>query len=179
MRTTLTALVLTAAGVAGMSTALAVAAPGDGRSPISAEEMQARRAEAFSAADANGDGRIDIEEFESFQPPRAHRPPPPHGGRPAPMGPHGESPAEWDAEIFAALDANGDGVLTVEEFSTAKERSIRRKMRKDAAFEQMDSNESGYLEPDEFPPSRMGKLDTNGDGQNSPSEMRSGGRNPD
>jgi len=164
MRIRITALALTAAGVAGM----ALAAPGDGRAPMSAEQMQARHAEIFAIADTNGDGRIDIAEFEAFQPPRAHHPAPPPGAHAGPIGPHGESPAEWDAEIFAALDVNGDGMLTVEEFSTAKERSIRHKMRKDAAFEQMDTNESGYLEPDEFPPARMRGKDANG-----------GGRNPD
>lgn len=165
MRTTITALALAAAG---MSAALALAAPGDSRTPMSAEQKAARQAEVFAAADTNGDGRIDIAEFEVFEPPRAHHPAPPHGARPAPMGPHGESPADWDAEIFAALDVNGDGMLTVEEFSTAKEQSIRHKMRKDAAFEQMDTNESGYLEPDEFPPAAMRGMDANG-----------GGRNPD
>jgi len=173
MRHPAASLLLTAGGVASMTAALVFAAPGDGRFPISTADVEARHAEVFTTADTNGDGRIDIEEFIAFEPHREHAAHMPHGG---PRPGHGAPPermADFDEEVFAVLDANGDGVIAVEEFSTARLRDARKDVMKRTAFERLDANADGYLAPDEFPPARLVELDTDGDGKITRDEMRS------
>lgn len=75
--------------------------------------------ELFSKADANGDGSVSEDEFAAAAP----KGPPPNGGAggPPPGPPPSGSGDDEDAlsSIFDALDANGDGSLSEDEFASA------------------------------------------------------------
>ena len=75
--------------------------------------------EMFSKADANGDGSVSEDEFAAAAP----KGPPPNGGAggPPPGPPPSGSGDDEDAlsSIFDALDANGDGSLSEDEFAAA------------------------------------------------------------
>ena len=154
------------------STPVVQAAPDDvrpHRQPLSAEEMQARRAEIFAAVDGNGDGLISAEEFAAAELPR--RPHRVHHGdhhegrgyrieRGGPddegFGERQEAMAAMEEELFQALDTDADGVLSREEFATEAMMAARAAAMKSRLFERADQNGDGYLSPDEFPPRRMG-----------------------
>lgn len=166
----------TIAGIAALGVAFstlgtppsAQAAPQDGqdRFPISVEEIDARRVEVFVSVDSNGDGLISAEEFAAAELPKGRR-----GGQHKQRGGDGDEEA-WAArreameeDLFFALDANADGVISRDEFSTEAMREARQANRKSRLFERADQDGDGYLSPDEFPPRRMAQLDANGDGE--------------
>ena len=160
----------------------AQAAPDQGghdRFPIFVEELEARRAEIFARVDSNGDGLISAEEFTAAEMPKH-----PRGGpnRRKGGGHHGspseeatsrrhEAMAAMEEDLFHALDADADGVISRDEFSSAALRDARRTTMISRMFERADTDGDGYLSPDEFPPRRMANLDANGDGQISRDEL--------
>ncbi len=62
-------------------------------------EFEAIREEAFTEADANGDGALSVTEFETF---------------------HELVRARMEASRFASIDADGNGGITLEELEAAK-----------------------------------------------------------
>jgi Ca2+-binding EF-hand superfamily protein len=151
--------------------------PGCGpRGAIDLAKVQAHSQEIFAMVDADGDGQITEVEFLAAKPPQGHgggmhRH---HGYGMGPMGGPGGSP-NWqtlNAELFTALDTDGNGELSQAEFAKAHE-TMQTMMRKQA-FTKLDSNGDGVLEKDEFPPmaKHMAAMDTNGDGTVSRDEMR-------
>jgi hypothetical protein len=115
---------------------------------ISADEI-ANAAKALSALAASNGGQITLE--NAFGPPPGpppggpdgDQPPPPPGGDNGggkPSGGHRHPPIP---PIFAALDTNGDGVLTADEIANAPKSLLK-----------LDKNGDGQLTPDEYRPQR-------------------------
>jgi len=170
MRNSITTLILTAGGVATMSAALVLAAPGNHRFPISTADIEAKRTAVFTEVDSNGDGLVEFAEFEQFVPMRGHassgfhRPPLP-AGREHPMALTPEQREAFGAEVFTTLDDNGDGMLSAAEFSLEEQRQVMQQLRKRERFDQLDASVDGMLDPSEFPPDRLSGLDADQDGE--------------
>ena len=78
----------------------APAAGGDAKPAAGADAKPKRDpAEVFKKLDANGDGKVSLEEFKA--------------------GPAGKKDPAKAEEIFKKKDKDGDGFLTLEEFSAA------------------------------------------------------------
>ena len=146
------------------------------RFPIAVEDIEAHRTEVFTRVDGNGDGLISAEEFSSADLRREDRPAGSMKHRPRPGHPFAS--AELDDALYAALDANGDGVLSRAEFSTGAMADARRMLMQEHAFARMDRDADGYLTPDEFPPGHTASIDLNQDGQITRDELRSAGPRP-
>jgi Ca2+-binding EF-hand superfamily protein len=138
-----------------------------GRFPISLAEVDARRAEAFAAADSNGDGLVSPGEFANAEPPGGHhgKPPPIGDRRPDRPQPSAEQIAAMDEALFTALDANDDNVLSRSEFTRQAMTDAQREMRRIRFFAHADADGDGHLSPEEYPPRRLNEFDTNGDGE--------------
>lgn len=93
---------------------------------------------AFSDIDTNKDGVISQAEFDAYRPAQAKRPPAHAFHR---HGPHDHGPHD-----LKALDANGDGQVTFEEFSAPLK----------ARFDRLDTNHDGVLSGDELTPGHGG-----------------------
>ncbi len=91
----------------------------DGDGAVSRAEVDAVRAERFAAADANRDGGVSFEEAKAYQEAERER-----------------RREEKARKHFAAMDADGDGVLKPEEFGNA---------RIDAMFERVDEDGDGVI----------------------------------
>ncbi|WP_052659270.1 XopAW family type III secretion system calcium-binding effector [Pseudomonas sp. LFM046] len=105
-----------------LSTALDTAKESDSSLEIDLDEL-------FSQLDANSDGSIDFDETAALAPP-----PPPQGG------PNPE-------EMFASIDSDGDGVLGLEELTSAI--GTDSGLDVDALFGELDSDGDGSLNQDE------------------------------
>ncbi|MFN7989644.1 MAG: hypothetical protein U0529_19380 [Thermoanaerobaculia bacterium] len=114
----------------------------DGDEVLSAAEI-ANAPAALKKLDTNGDGQLTMDELRPKRPddggpaggPKApdRSGPPPEAGRPKrPLPP-----------IVAALDADGDGVISAAEIANAA-----------AALRKLDRNRDGKLTPDEYRPPR-------------------------
>jgi Ca2+-binding EF-hand superfamily protein len=80
--------------------------------------------------------------------------------------------AQWQAEVFAAADTDGDGQLSQEEFARLPE--VRRELARTQMFERLDANSDGVLDRDEFPRwwAELRAMDRDGDGLVTFAEMR-------
>lgn len=98
-----------------------------------------------------------------------------HAQRPeAPEGPvEKEQVLSGAEERFEAMDANGDGFLTIEELEAAAEaaaderRQQRRRRGGERLFNHQDTNEDGYVSLEEMlahAEERFDRIDTDGDG---------------
>ena len=170
-----------AAVTASLSLATVVIAAPNDRFPIDIEAMEAKAAERFSKIDANDDGQIDSNEFESaeMQRPRNGKM---HGKKFRKAGKRGgekfaerrkEMKAAVQAELFTLLDADQNGELSPDEHA-AKTKEISKLARKKAMFKKLDANNDGVIVPEEMPRrgDRLRAADTNGDGQVTRQEIR-------
>jgi EF hand len=119
---------------------------------ISADEI-ANAVNALKALDKNGDGQLTMDELRPQGPPPGHpqgeqgeRPPqgrPPgaqQGDRPV-ANPDGNHPRPPIPPAFAALDTNGDGIISADEMANAA-----------ASLLKLDKNNDGQLTIDELRP---------------------------
>ena len=197
-----------AGGAAALAATAAPAAPaappspmghgmGGGPQSITIKDVKAREDAAFKTADANGDGKLSLDEFVNMKRANGERGQDGRGGPPGDGG-HGMwgagygfrmgmrdgdcSKKDWmpsDAErtkfqdsLFTALDTDHNGQLSHDEFAKARDQ-IRPVMRK-MAFARLDANHDGFLTQDEMPSfaTHLEKADTNHDGVVTPDEMR-------
>ena len=121
----------------------------DGNGIISASEI-ANASAALKKLDTTGTGQLTKEQCLPQRPgdqggpggPGVQRGPRSQGMSGGPGAPGGNHPLP---PIFAALDANGDGVLSASEIANAP-----------AALKKLDKNGDGQLTPDEYRPPRPG-----------------------
>jgi Ca2+-binding EF-hand superfamily protein len=103
---------------------------------------------AFAHLDADGNGEITEEEFAAAEP--LHHRKRAHMGRPGMDNkPTAEQQAVHQQALFEALDADGDGCVSSDEFAALHE--IRRALMKEHMFQRMDRNGDGVITPDELP----------------------------
>ena len=125
-------------------------------------DPQARLSEWFSNADQNDDGQLNAAEFEAAERPAG----PHHGQRHHARAQHRERMqrrhharrghrGDVQSELFAILDADGDGALSKEEFS-AGNRDTHRLAMKRASFKRLDRNADGALSLEEMEALRRG-----------------------
>lgn len=110
-RLALAALLLTGGRVAAQDNTTTADAPVPG--PVS--DMAAQR---FAAMDTNSDGRVDVAEWDRAVATRVAAAPADGAMKPAPNAPlplPGAQRAELMRAMFARIDANGDGTLTLDE----------------------------------------------------------------
>jgi Ca2+-binding EF-hand superfamily protein len=146
------------------------------RPPIDVATLEARAAEAFAKADADGDGMITEQEFSAVErPARSNRGPGGHKShRSNRQNPDTSARQNRAEEMFDLLDSNGDDSLSRDEFSRANQQAVRQTLGHQRAFSRLDANDDGVLTIEEFPPSRLAARDTNGDGTITQEELNSG-----
>ena len=147
-----------AAVTAGLSLATVVIAAPKDRFPIDIEAMEAKAAERFANIDANDDGQIDSDEFESAEmkrPDHQKRNGKKHGKKFRKAGKRGgeqfaerrkEMRAAVQAELFTLLDADENGELSADEHA-AQTKEISKLARKKAMFKKLDANSDGVIVP--------------------------------
>lgn len=114
----------------------------DGDEMISATEI-AKAPSSLKKLDLDGDGRLTREELRPKGPEGAPGAGQGKGGAP-PAPPDGAARAKRPAPpIVAALDADGDGVISATELAAAPTR-----------LKKLDANGNGRLDPDEYRPPR-------------------------
>ncbi len=157
--------------------------------PISIADLEAKAAQAFAQADSNNDGEVSQEEFADvdtdhrgmrerhFSGHHGSRVHGEHMGRMG-RGDHGDHSMESQAEFFAALDTDGNGELSSEEFGPENHRAARKTLMRNKMFARMDADGNGGLSQDEFPGrvQRLRTLDSNEDGEITRDELRDGRR---
>ncbi|MFK7912986.1 MAG: hypothetical protein AB8B93_03660 [Pseudomonadales bacterium] len=186
-------VLLATALAAAIGSAYSIAAP-DGaerhgkRFPVDLSVAEARMNERFASIDTDDNEQISATEFENaeFEGKRKGR----HGKkhrrhegdrstlteaeRAERKAQGAERRAAFDADLFAAMDSNGDGQLSAEEASRDNKRASKRKLKRQHRFAKMDSDGNGQLSRTEFGVrlAHMQAADTNGDGTLSRDEAK-------
>jgi len=173
------------------------------RGSMDVNKIKERGAKFFAMIDTNGDGKITEVEFLAAEPAGRGGPhhgmgagmggpgvggpgmgmdgpgmAGPGMGMGPGMGPYGgmtdAQRQTFDADLFKALDTDGNGQLSPTEFAKAHE--TMHAMMKKQAFVRLDTNKDGVLTKDEFPPfaQHAAAMDTNGDGKVTREEMQAG-----
>ncbi len=147
----------------------ALAGPGMARGPLSIEEVKARHAAMIAHADRNGDGGVSLDEFRM----------PPHPGAAHRRERRLAHETERLPELFAALDSDGNGQLSADEFSALP--VVARDQARREMFERLDENGDGLITSDDTPPhlARLEAMDSDGDGFISRRERRAAGADDD
>ncbi|MDP6375869.1 MAG: hypothetical protein QF921_03975 [Pseudomonadales bacterium] len=170
--------------------------------PIDITQADQRAQQRFETADTDSDGLISLEEFTALAPNRAphrgfkYRDRGEHHGTPlgrdqrgvrrhgAPRAPHDgphmdeETRAVFEEKLFALLDIDGNGELSREEASRKARKLAHRQLRAEMAFQRLDTDDSGSIEPGELPNrvEHLRELDSDGDGLVSREEIHSARR---
>jgi Ca2+-binding EF-hand superfamily protein len=167
--------------------------------PIDIAAAEARAVERFAALDTDGDGKLSKAEFAAapmrgpgmmgaggrmgmrakgpWMDDTADDDPDAADADTAPAERHAQMQArmaEADPEIFARLDADGDGKLAQAEFGMAKVHAAAHGVMRERMFTTLDKNDDGALTREELPDrvARLREMDTDGDGQVTREEAR-------
>ncbi|OQX11414.1 MAG: hypothetical protein BWK76_19185 [Desulfobulbaceae bacterium A2] len=113
-------------------------------SQMSGTEINAE--EAFSSADADGDGALSAEELDTFM--QENAPPPPEGvgGMPPGLPPGGD-------DLFEKLDSSGDGSVDTEEFAVFADKLSEdsgTSVETSSVFSKYDADGDGVLSAEEL-----------------------------
>ena len=148
--------------------------PFQGGKDINIEEAEARLQARFAEADSDGNGVITEAEFTAMERPGRRHPGGPGRDREHRQPPSEEERAAMEDQLFATLDANGDGLVERAEFSTDTLRETRRANRKSMMFARLDENGDGALQLEELPNpiERLRAADADGDGVVTRAERR-------
>lgn len=169
---------------------------GQPRFPIDLAEVAQRQADRFARLDADGDGWVELTEFEAsdFKPPHRakrwqrraqvnwdakgstdERAEPPHNAKHKAKrkAKHKEMRSAVKAEMFTLLDANQDGVLSDSEHA-AQTRATRQLATKRVLFRSWDTDQDQRLSLAELPSraERLQAADADGDGLITRTELR-------
>lgn len=164
-------------------TAAALAGPRGPEFPISVAQAKDRAEARFKELDTDGSG--DISPAEMAAAPKFHRFAHGHGSKGHHRGGDaersGDGSALWlekreamNAEMFERLDENDDGLLSKEEFNTAKLTEARREATQEHVFARLDKDGSGGITREELPDMsrRLEAMDADGDGMVTREEAR-------
>ncbi len=166
------------------ATAAASADAHEQRFPIDIAEIEARALSHFNTVDTDQSGSVDLAEFEAAEAPdmrkKRHHRQRRHAGQSGHPGGHGPRQQRRqqmhdavEAEMFAILDADGDGAVSEAEFAAGNTREARKLARKRAMFKRLDTDQDNLLTAEEFPNPgrRLRAADADGDGLVSKQEM--------
>lgn len=136
------------------------------RGPVVISDMEQRIDERFNTADVDNDGQLSMAELATIRP--SH-----HKMKRKHKRMHKKDRPNTD-EVFSALDADGSGELSKNEFSSENQRTVRKQLKTEKRFAKLDANNSGGIERNEFGGrlERLRAADTNADGSVTRDEMR-------
>jgi len=147
------------------------------RAPVSLAELSKHSEQRFARLDTDTDGRVTRDEFlqaEGREHPKRRE----HMKRKHRMhkqNMHAPQP-EREAAIFSALDKDGNGALSAEEFAARREvgKSMYEARHRNNRFDELDTNADGHLSADEVNArlDRLRALDSNNNGVLERDEMR-------
>lgn len=140
------------------------------RGPIVLSEIEQRIDERFNTADVDGDGQLSTAELATIKPAH-HKMKRKHKRKHKRM--HKQDRPDTGV-MFEALDADGSGELSKDEFTAEKHRAARKQLKTERRFAKLDANNSGGIERNEFGGrlERLRAADTDADGTVTRDEMR-------
>ena len=162
------------------------------RGTLDLQEAQSHLEARFNKADANQDGQVDLDEFLALSPPEHKGKQRKHKQRhkkraqkrkmknanpefkAALKEKRSEHRALVQDELFALLDTDHNGNISVEEFNAGNNRKLAREASKRVKFKALDTDQDGLLNLSEMS-ARLEKLrtmDTDADGKVSREERR-------
>ena len=139
------------------------------KGPIVLSEVEQRIDERFNTADVDSDGQLSTAELATIKPAH-HKMQRKHKRKRM----HQQDRPDTGV-MFEALDADGSGELSKDEFTAEKHRAARKQLKTERRFAKLDANNSGGIERNEFGVrlERLRAADTDADGTVTRDEMRS------